>query len=55
MTDAAKGSGEGRRERDEQAVALVYGSILTGAAVVIASKLGHDPGMEIAWSHMVVI
>lgn len=37
-------------ERDEDAVALVYGSILTGAAVVAASKIGHDPGMEIAYT-----
>lgn len=37
-------------ERDEEAVALVYGSILTGAAVVAASKIGHDPGMEIVYT-----
>ncbi|MFN8149998.1 MAG: hypothetical protein U0R24_02570 [Solirubrobacterales bacterium] len=47
--------GEASRERDEQDVALVYGSILTGAAVVVASKLGHDPGMEIAYTIVTMV
>jgi hypothetical protein len=37
-------------ERDERAVALVYGSILTGAAVVAASKIATGPGHEIAYT-----
>lgn len=42
-------------ERDEDAVALVYGAILTGAAVVAASKIGHDPGMEIVYTATTMI
>lgn len=42
-------------ERDESAAALVYGSILTGAAVVAASKIGHDPGMEIAYTTVTML
>jgi hypothetical protein len=47
----------GEWERDERAVALVYGSILTGAAVVAASKIATGPGHEMAYTAatMVVI
>lgn len=42
-------------ERDEDAVAFVYGSILTGAAVVAASKIGHEPGMEIVYTTITMV
>jgi len=42
-------------ERDEDAVAFVYGSILTGAAVVAASKIGHDPGREILYTTVTMV
>lgn len=50
MSDLDPARAETEWERDEEAVALVYGSILTGAAVVAASKIGHDPGMTIAYT-----
>lgn len=50
MNEQQRARTEAEWERDEEAVALVYGSILTGAAVVAASKIGHDPGMEIAYT-----
>lgn len=46
---------EEERERDEIAIAFVYGSILTGAAVVAASKIGHDPGMEIVYTTVTML
>ncbi|MCB0866509.1 MAG: hypothetical protein KDB58_12420 [Solirubrobacterales bacterium] len=49
------GAVESVRERDESAVALVYGSILTGAAVVAASQIGHDPGMEIVYTSVTMV
>ncbi len=42
-------------ERDEQAVALVYGSILTGAAVVAASRIADEPGMAIAYTVVTMV
>jgi len=50
MASESAGRRKSEWERDEDAVAFVYGSILTGAAVVAASKIGHDPGMEIVYT-----
>lgn len=55
MAELDRAQEEAEWERDEEAVALVYGSILTGAAVVAASKIGHDPGMTIAYTAVTMI
>ncbi len=55
MADLERTEPESEWERDEEAVALVYGSILTGAAVVAASKIGHDPGMTIAYTTVTMV
>lgn len=55
MTELDRIRSDADWERDEEAVALVYGSILTGAAVVAASKIGHDPGMEIVYTTVTMV
>jgi hypothetical protein len=42
-------------ERDERAVALVYGSILSGAAVVAASKVASGPAHELIYTAATMI
>ena len=55
MAASDAGGEEVEWERDERSVALVYGSILTGAAVVAASKVAEGPLHELLYTAVTMV